>query len=112
MTCVEHHIDLVPTAKTHRSVPYRACIRMHDIENVKVDKMMEQGVAVPVPPTAWAAPMVFAPNKDGTLRFCVDYRRLNAMNIRDVYPIPRMDECINSVGDAKASSTLDENSGY
>ena len=112
MAGVEHHIDLMPDAKPLRSVPYRAGIRMRDIEKAEVDKMVEQGVAVPAPPTDWAAPVVFAPKKDGTLRFCVDYRRLNAMTVRDAYPIPRMDECIESLGDAKVFSTLDANSGY
>ena len=89
---VEHHIDLMPDAKQNRSVPYRAGIRMHGIEKTEVDRMVEQGVAVPAPPTDWAAPIVFAPKKDGTLRLCVDYRKPNAMTVRDAYPIPRMDE--------------------
>ena len=60
----------------------------------------------------WAAPVVFAPKKDGSLRFCIDYRRLNTLTIRDSYPIPRMDECIDSLGDATVFSTLDANAGY
>lgn len=55
---------------------------------------------------------MFAPKKDGTKRFCVDYRRLNALTVRDTYPIPRMDECIDSLGDAKVLTTLDCNAGY
>ena len=112
MDCVEHHIDLMPDAKPHRSVPYRAGIRMRDIEKAEVDKMVEQGLAVPAPPTDWAAPVVFAPKKDDTMRFCIDYRRLNAITVRDAYPTPRMDECIDSLGDAKAFSTLCASSGY
>lgn len=50
--------------------------------------------------------------KDGTLRFCVDYRRLNALTVRDSYPIPRMDECIDSLADATIFTTLDANSGH
>ena len=55
---------------------------------------------------------MFAPKKDGTLRFCVDYRRLNAITVRDSHPILRMDECIDSLGDARIVSTLNANSGY
>ena len=69
MSSAAHEIDLVPDTKPFRSVPYRAGIRMRDIEKAEVDKMVEQGVAVPAPPTDWAAPVVFAPKKDGTLRF-------------------------------------------
>ena len=112
MSGVEHEIDLLPDAKPHSSVPYRAGIRMRDIEKARVDKMVQQGVAVPAPPTEFAAPVVFAPKKDGTLRFCVDYRRLNATTVGDAYPIPRMDECIDSLEDARVLSTLDANSRY
>ena len=88
MSGVEHSIDLVRNAKPHRSVPYDAGIRMCDIEKAEEDNMVEQGMAVPALPTDWAASVVFAPKKDGTLRFRVDYRRLNAMTFHDSYPIP------------------------
>ena len=60
----------------------------------------------------WASPVVLIPKQDESLRFCVDYRRLNALNVRDTYPIPRMDECLDSFGEAKVFATLDCNSGY
>ena len=50
--------------------------------------------------------------KDGSLRFCVNYKHLNAITVLDSYPIPRMDECIDSLGGAEVFSTLDSNSGY
>lgn len=56
--------------------------------------------------------IVVVPKKDGTLRICVDYRKLNALTIRDSYPIPHMEECINSLGDATMFSTLDATSGF
>lgn len=62
--------------------------------------------------TEWAASVVSAPNKKGSLRFCVDCRQLNAVTIGDAYPIPLMDEFINSLGDPQVFSTLDANFGY
>ena len=56
--------------------------------------------------------MVLVPKPDGSLRFCIDYRRLNAITIRDSYPLPRMDECVDSLGEANIFTTLDCNSGY
>ena len=43
----------------------------------------------------WSAPVVMVPKKGGKLRFCVDYRGLNAVTIKDSYPIPRVDETLD-----------------
>lgn len=50
--------------------------------------------------------------KTGDLRFCVDYRKLNAVTRKDVYPIPRMDDVMGRLGGAKYFSTLDLESGF
>ena len=60
----------------------------------------------------WASPIVLVAKPNGSTRFCVDYRRLNAITVRDSYPLPRIDECIDSLGDANIFTTLDCNSGY
>jgi RNase H-like domain found in reverse transcriptase/Reverse transcriptase (RNA-dependent DNA polymerase) len=60
----------------------------------------------------WPSPVVLVPKRDGGMRFCVDYRKLNNVTERDVYPLPRLDECIDSLGDSVVFSTLDANSGY
>jgi hypothetical protein len=60
----------------------------------------------------WASPIVLVSKPDGSTRFCVGYRRLNTITVLDSYPLPRMDECIDSLGEAKIFTTLDCNSGY
>lgn len=107
----EHHIDLQPDAKPVHQQPYRAGPKKRELEKKEIDMMLDKGVIEPAN-TDWASPIVFVPKPDGSLRFCVDYRRLNVMTIRDSYPIPRMDECIDSLGDAVIFTTLDCNSGY
>ena len=49
----------------------------------------------------WGAPVLFAPKPDGTLRFCVDYRLLNKVTIRNRFPIPRTDELIDRLSGTK-----------
>jgi Reverse transcriptase (RNA-dependent DNA polymerase) len=73
--------------------------------------MLDEGVIEPAS-SEWTSTVVLVPNPDGSLRFCVDYRGLNALTIRDSCPLPRMDECIDSLGYACVFTTLDCNSGY
>ncbi|KAH3762364.1 Gag-pol fusion protein [Pelomyxa schiedti] len=57
-------------------------------------------------------PVVLAPKKDGTLRFCVNYRKLNMVTERDVYPLPHIEECLTTLAGQKVFSLLDLCSGY
>ena len=84
---------------------------MRKAEQDEVDRMLRAGVIEPAQ-SEWASPVVLVPKPDGSLRFCIDYRRVNAITVRDTYPLPRMDECIDSLGDASVFTTLDCNSGY
>jgi len=52
------------------------------------------------------------PKPDGSVLFCIDYRNLNLMTVKDGYPVPRMDECIDAFGDARVFSTFDCNTAY
>ena len=68
--------------------------------------MLKAGVIEPAE-SEWASPVVLVPKSDGSLRFCVDYRRLNALTVRDSFPLPRMDKYVDSLGDANVFTTLD-----
>ena len=107
----EHHIDLLKGARPIASHPYRAGPRAREAEQAEVQRMLEADVMEPAQ-SAWDSPVVLVPKPDGSLRFCVDYRRLNAITVKDTYPLPRIDECIDSLGEASAFITLDCNSGY
>ena len=111
VSATSHRIDLVPGARPVHAQPYRAGGRAREVEQEEIEKMLTQGVIEPAI-SEWASPIVLVPKPDGSLRFCVDYRRLNAITVPDTYPLPRMDECIDSLGDAAIFTTLDCNSGY
>jgi len=60
----------------------------------------------------WASPIVIVIKKDGSARFCVDYRKLNKLTRKDAYPIPRIDNTLDTLSGSKWFSTLDLLSGY
>jgi len=77
----------------------------------QVKKMLDLGVIEPSDAEC-AFPVVVLPKPDGHFRFFVDYRRLNERAGKDKYPIPAMDDCLDSLADATMFSTLDCNVGY
>src|SRR5437868_8020301 len=60
----------------------------------------------------WTSPVILVKKKNGKLRFCVDYRRLNKITKKDAYPLPRVDEMLDTLSGSKWFSTLDLASGY
>ena len=56
--------------------------------------------------------MVLVTKKDGSTRFCVDYRQLNSLTIKDAYPLPRIDDSLRLLGNQQWFSTMDIASGY
>ena len=76
-----------------------------------VDEMLSQGIIQPST-RPWASPVVLVPKKDGQLRFCIDYRRLNAVTKKDQYPLPRIDDIFDMLGKKHYFTTLDLASGY
>jgi hypothetical protein len=91
--------------------PYRAGAEARKAEKEEVARMLRLGVIEPSQ-AEWASPVVLIPKSDGSIRFCIDYTRINALTAREVYPLPRMDECLDSLGEAEYFSTLDANTGF
>ena len=60
----------------------------------------------------WASPVVLVTNKDGSTRFCVDYRWLNSLTVKDAYPLPRIDDSLRLLGNQQWFSTMDLASRY
>jgi RNase H-like domain found in reverse transcriptase/Reverse transcriptase (RNA-dependent DNA polymerase)/Integrase zinc binding domain/Integrase core domain len=106
---VQHHIPTVGAPQ--RQAPYRCGLKTRDAVKDEIERMLRMEVIEPST-SEWAAPIVLIPKPDGSLRFCIDYRRLNEVTVKDSYPLPRMDDCLDSLGSATIFTTLDANSGY
>ena len=73
--------------------------------------MQEQGVIEPCS-SEWASNIVLVKKKDGSIRFCVDYRKVNNVTKKDAYPLPRIDACLDTLAGAVWYSTFDLRSGF
>ncbi len=107
---IKHEIDTGET-RPIKQAPRRLPFTKRNIEREEIEKMKRQGIIEPsVSP--WASPVVLVTKKDGTTRFCIDYRKVNAATTKDAYPLPRIDDCLDSLAGSVWFSTLDLNSGY
>jgi hypothetical protein len=61
---------------------------------------------------AWGFPVVMVRKKDGSVRFCIDYRAFNAVTVKDVYPLPRVDETLEALHGSRRYTSLDLHAGY
>ena len=107
---VHHHID-TGTTKPIKLRPYRVSPQRRQLIDSEIDKMLDLGIIEPSS-GPYAAPITLQPKKDGSCRFCIDFRQLNSVTIRDVYPIPRIDDTLDQLQHAKYFSSMDLRSGF
>ncbi|XP_037295216.1 uncharacterized protein LOC119189485 [Manduca sexta] len=106
----EHHID----TGSHAPIavpPYRLTPAKRTAMEAEINKMLSDGI-IEECESAWAAPALLVPKKDGTYRFCVDYRRLNAVTKGDTYPLPVIEDLLHATRREGYMSTIDLRSGY
>jgi hypothetical protein len=106
----KHTIDTGNHPPTHQ-MPYRAGRKEKETINKQIEEMLKNNIIRPSR-SPWASPVVLVSKKDGSIRFCVDYRKLNNITTRDVYPLPRIDDTLTYLRTAKFFSTMDLASGY
>ena len=98
-------------AKPVAATPYRISPKERDIIRAEVGKMLKLGCIKPSK-SPWASLPVLVDKPDGTKRFCVDYRGLNAVSKADAYPLPRIDDVLATLQGSKFFSCMDANSGF
>ena len=79
---------------------------MTDLEEMERDGIIKKSSS------EWASPLVIVKKQDGRLRICVDYRQLNQVTKLDAYPMPRIEELLDKVGNAEFRTTLDLANAY
>ena len=107
---VKHKIN-TRNAKPIKQVPRRLPYSKRENTCQIISDMQAQGVIEPST-SPWTSPVVWVKKKDGSLRFCVDYRKLNDVTVKDSYLLPRIDETLKALGGSEWFSTLDLKSGY
>jgi len=100
-------VDTLPKKQPTRRIPYAA-----QQEVAQLLKEMQDANVIRPSTSAWASPIVLVKKKDGTLRFCVDYRALNKVTVADAFPLPKIDDLLDQLGKCRYFSTLDLKSGY
>ena len=107
---VRHKIETGTHAPV-KQAPRRLPFHMHEEVEEHVSDMLSRGIIEPSH-SPWSSAIVLVKKKDGSTRFCVDYRRLNSIPTKDAYPLPRIDESLNQLRGSEWFSTLDLNAGY
>lgn len=108
---VGHTIPIEPGAKA----PFKGLYRMSPLEQAEAKKQVTELLAkgwIRPSTSPYGAPVLFVGKADGTLRMCVDYRALNALTVKNRYPMPRIEDLFDKLAEGKVFTSLDLQSGY
>jgi hypothetical protein len=114
-TPLDHDIEFVIELILGTAPIYKNPYRMSDKQLAKLKEQIQelQGKGYIRPSSSpWGAPVIFVLKKDGTQRMCVDYRALNAVTIKNKYPLPQIDDLFDQLRGASVFSKIDLRFGY
>ena len=102
---IKHKIN-TGSASPIKQAPRRMPLAKREIAEAEIDKMLKEDIIEPSN-SPWSSPVVLVNKKDGSPRFCVDFRKLNGVTEKDAYPLPNAEELIDSLGGSQWFSTSD-----
>ena len=109
-TAAEHDV-IITTSEPIRQHPYRLNpIKLKYLRD-EIQYMLDNDIIEPST-SGWSSPCILVPKSDGSYRFVTDFRKVNAVSKSDSFPIPRIDDCIDKLGDARFVSKFDLLKGY
>lgn len=107
---LQHDIN-VGSAVPIKQHAYRLNVTKRQAMRKEVDYLLENNLATHSS-SPWSSPCLLVPKQDNTYRFCTDYRRVNAVTVPDSFPLPRIDDCVDTIGAATFVSKLDLLKGF
>nr|GEV49076.1 putative reverse transcriptase domain-containing protein [Tanacetum cinerariifolium] len=108
---VEFQIDLIPGAAPVARAPYRlAPSEMKELSE-QLQELFDKGLIRPSS-SPWGAPVLFVKKKDGSFRMCIDYWELDKLTVKNLYPLPRIDDLFDQLQGSSIYSKIDLRSGY
>ena len=108
----QHQIPLSTDAKPVAQRRYQMNPNYAAKVKDEIDKLLRVGFIQPVKQATWLSPILVVPKKNGKIRVCVDYRKLNAATVTDAFPLPFTDDVLDAMAGHEVYSFLDGFSGY
>ena len=107
---IEHDVDVGDSAPIKQH-PYRVSPMKKELLDKEVQYMLKNDI-IEESQSNWSSPCILVPKHDGGFRFCTDFRKVNDKTKSDSFPIPRIADCIDQIGNAEFVSTFDMLKGY
>ncbi|GKC99551.1 putative reverse transcriptase domain-containing protein [Tanacetum coccineum] len=108
---VEFQIDLMPGVAPVARAPYRLALSKMKELSEELQKLSDKGFIRPSS-SPWGDPVLYVKKKDGSFRMCIDYRELNKLTVKNLYPHPRIDDLFDQIQGSSVYSKIDLRSGY
>jgi hypothetical protein len=109
---IEHHLKIHPDARPVRQKPRKQSIERQSFIREEVRKLLQAGFIENVYHPVWLANPVVVPKANGKLRMCIDYTNLNKAYTKDSYPLPRIDQIVDSISGCDLLSFIDAYSDF